>query len=94
MKPHFEWDAEKARLNYAKHKISFEEAATVFNDPESITQFDPDHSDQEQRFIDIGASDQGRLLVVVYTERGRNLRIISCRKATRNERSIYDQSDG
>jgi len=89
MKPNFEWDAEKARLNYGKHKISFEEAITVFSDLNSITQFDPDHSGHEQRFIDIGLSDQGRLLVVVYTERGSKLRIISCRKATRNERGIY-----
>ena len=92
MKPNFEWDAEKARLNYAKHRISFEEAATVFNHPGSITQVGPDHSDQEERFIDIGVSDQGRLRTVVYTERALNLRIISCRKATRNERRVYDQS--
>jgi len=82
----------KSPIELCQTQDNFEEAATVFNDPGSITQFDPDHSGQEERFIDIGVSDQGRLRTVVYTERALNLRIISCRKATRNERRVYDQS--
>lgn len=63
---------------------------TVFLDPLSITIRDPDHSTQEHRYIDIGISDRGRLLVVVYTERSENIRIISCRKATVSERQSYE----
>jgi hypothetical protein len=87
----FEWDEEKAEDNIRKHNISFEEAKSVFGDPFSITIDDPDHSEHEQRFIDIGYSKNGRVLVVVYTERGRKTRIISCRKATRIERRKYEQ---
>jgi uncharacterized DUF497 family protein len=91
MKFNFEWDEEKARTNLKKHRIAFDEAATVFGDPLSITIADPDHSSEEQRFIDIGASSRGRLLVVVYTERGANIRIISCREATPAERKRYEE---
>ena len=66
----FEWDEEKAEINLKKHKVGFEEAKSVFGDPFSITVYDPDHSKEEQRFIDIGKSTGGKLLVVVYTERG------------------------
>ena len=66
----FEWDEEKAEINLKKHKIGFEEAKSVFGDPFSITVDDPDHSKEEQRFIDIGKSASEKLLVVVYTERG------------------------
>jgi uncharacterized DUF497 family protein len=79
----FEWDEEKAEANLKKHKVGFEEAGTVFGDPFSITVDDPDHSKEEQRYIDIGKSASGKLLVVVYTERGNKTRIISCRRATR-----------
>jgi uncharacterized DUF497 family protein len=79
----FEWDEEKAEANLKKHKVGFEEARTVFGDPFSITVDDPDHSKEEQRYIDIGKSASGKLLVVVYTERGNKTRIISCRRATR-----------
>lgn len=89
MKPTFEWDAKKAQANLKKHGIAFDEGVTVFLDPLSITISDPDHSAQEQRYIDIGTSDKGRVLVVVYTERGTNIRIISCRKATTAERQFY-----
>jgi uncharacterized DUF497 family protein len=85
----FEWDEEKAKANLRKHKVSFDEAIAVFSDPFSITILDPDHSLDEQRYIDIGISDKGRVLVVVYTERGVNMRIISCRKATPAERRLY-----
>ena len=87
----FEWDEEKAEVNFKKHKIGFEEAKTVFGDPFSITVDDPDHSKEEQRFIDIGKSSSGKLLVVVYTERGNKTRIISCRKAAPMERNKYEE---
>lgn len=90
MSPNFEWDDSKAEINLKKHKVSFDEAATVFSDPLSITISDPGHSVNEQRFIDIGLSARGRVLVVVYTERVSNIRIISCRKATHLERKHYE----
>jgi uncharacterized DUF497 family protein len=89
----FEWDEEKAAKNLKNHRISFEEAKTVFNDPLSITVADPDHSIDEDRYIDIGISSQGRLLVVVYTERGQNIRLISSRKATKREQRAYEQEE-
>ena len=82
----FEWDGRKAKANVAKHGVSFEEAATVFADPLSLTIPDPDHSQAEERFIILGKSHTGKLLVVVHTERGDNLRIISARRASRRER--------
>jgi len=91
MKPNFEWDEEKAKANLKKHRVSFDEATTVFSDPFSITILDPDHSVDEQRYIDIGSSDKSRVLVVVYTERGASIRIISCRKATSSERRLYEE---
>ena len=91
MKLNFEWDEEKAKANFKKHRISFEEATTVFHDHFSITMPDPDHSEGEERYIDIGSSDNGRVLVVAYTERGSNIRIISCRKATLSERRLYEE---
>ena len=91
MKLSFEWDEEKAKANLKKHRVSFDEATTVLIDSFSITIHDPDHSVDEQRYIDIGISDNGRVLVVVYTERGSNIRIISCRKATPSERKLYEE---
>jgi uncharacterized DUF497 family protein len=91
MKLNFEWDEEKAKTNFKKHRVSFDEAMTVFLDPLSITVSDPGHSVDEQRYIDIGSSDKGRVLVVVYTERRSNIRIISCRKATPTERKLYEK---
>jgi uncharacterized DUF497 family protein len=87
----FEWDEEKADENLRKHGVSFSEAQTVFEDPLSITIPDPDHSLDEDRFIDIGQSDQARVIVVVYAERGRRIRLISARKATRAERQQYEE---
>jgi hypothetical protein len=75
-----------------KHKVGFDEAATVFTEPYSITIHDPDHSADEQRYIDIGTSDKGRVLVVVYTERGSHIRIVTCRKATPSERKLYEET--
>lgn len=88
----FEWDVKKAETNLKRHRIGFEEAITVFNDPLAITISDLYHSLDEDRFIDIGNSYRGRLLVVVYTERESAIRIISCRKATRSEQKTYEQN--
>ena len=87
----FEWDERKAEQNLRKHRVSFEEAKTVFGDFFSITISDPRHSDSESRYVDIGYSSQGQLLVVVYTEREPNIRIISCRRATQRERRAYEE---
>ena len=88
----FEWDAHKAQSNLAKHKVSFEAAATVFGDPRSVTIPDPAHSQREHRFIILGRSHDARLLVVVHTERGDNIRIISARPASRRERKYYEEA--
>ncbi len=88
----FEWDANKARANLAKHAVSFQEATTVFGDPVSLTIPDPAHSQAENRFIILGRSHQDRILVVVHTERGDNVRIISARPASRRERKQYEQA--
>ena len=89
----FEWDTKKARLNIEKHGISFDEASTAFRDPLSQTIDDPLHSDDEGRFVLIGRSLQGRLLVVVHTERGDRIRIISARLATKKERFRYEENE-
>ena len=94
MRPSFEWDEDKDKENIAKHKVGFDEATSVFIDPLSITMLDPDHSAEEQRYIDLGTSENGRLLVVVYTERGSRIRIISCRKAVSSERKRYVEGVG
>ena len=89
----FEWDEEKSRSNFRKHGVSFEEAKTVFNDPFACTIVDPDHSDEEERYIDIGTSSKGRVVVVWYTERNENIRIIGCRNATKKERKDYEKKE-
>lgn len=89
----FEWDEEKAQANLNKHKVSFEEAKTVFNDPFLVTFPDPHHSNSEQRYLNIGYSSKGRVLVVVHTEQGTSIRIISCRKATVGERRAYEEQE-
>ncbi|MBI1956496.1 MAG: BrnT family toxin [Acidobacteria bacterium] len=86
----FEWDQRKAAANLKKHGVSFPEATTVFRDPLSITISDPDRSDSESRFVDLGLSHRGRLLVVSYIERGDYIRIISARCASRSERRQYE----
>ena len=87
----FEWNPDKAESNYEKHDVSFEEAATVFNDLLSITFPDPDHSVDESRYVIIGVSRFGQLLIVSHTDRGETIRIISARKATRQERRFYEE---
>ena len=88
----FEWDLRKAELNLKEHGVSFDEATTVFCDTLSITIADPDHSDSEDRFVDIGMSHRGQLLVVSYTERRGRIRIISARLPTRAERKSYEET--
>ena len=85
----FEWDEDKARRNEAKHGITFYEGKTVFNDPFAVTIPDPDHSEYEDRWIDIGFSSKGRFVVVWYTEKHDRIRIIGCRKATPAEQRCY-----
>jgi uncharacterized DUF497 family protein len=87
----FEWDPDKAARNLTKHGVSFHEAATVFGDPLAITYSDPDHSDDEDRFLTFGHSSEGHLLVVSHTDRGDRIRIISARRATRRERKLYEE---
>ena len=87
----FEWNPGNAKLNLEKHGISFQEATTVFNDPLSVTFPDPDHSIGENRYVIIGVSKFGQLLVVSHTDRGEKVRIISARKATRQERRFYEE---
>ena len=87
----FEWDREKARKNVRKHKVSFDEAVTVFHDPLSATFDDPDHSVDEQRLITVGRPSSGRLLVISHTERGKAIRIISARHATARERKRHER---
>lgn len=89
----FEWDEDKDQRNRQKHGVEFDEAKTVFGDSNSMTISDPEHSDEEDRFLELGISSQGRVLVVSYTERGTNIRIISCRKANKSERRIYEQTN-
>ncbi|WP_310416116.1 BrnT family toxin [Chamaesiphon sp. OTE_8_metabat_110] len=86
----FEWDEEKAKSNIAKHDVSFDEATSVFDDPLFLTFADPEHSIQEQRFVIMGESARGRLLVVSYTERAGTTRLISARQVTRKERKAYE----
>jgi uncharacterized DUF497 family protein len=87
----FVWDREKAATNLRKHGVDFEEAASAFDDPLSITIFDPDHSQGEERFLLVGESRAGRLLVVAHMERGNEIRLINARAATRRERQAYEE---
>lgn len=87
----FEWEPDKAVKNLRKHKVSFQEAATVFADETSATVYDPDHSDSETRFLTIGYSNRERLLVVSHTDRGSRVRIISARMLKPSEQKQYEQ---
>jgi uncharacterized protein len=87
----FEWDPQKAAANLEKHGVSFSEAATVLGDPLSLSAEDPDHSRDEKRFLTIGCSRQGQLLIVSHTERDDRVRIISARRLTRGERKLYEE---
>lgn len=87
----FEWDPVKAASNLKKHGVAFEEASTVFDDPFSITIEDDEHSDREERFVTIGRSDSGRLVVVCHCDREQRIRIIGARTAERYEQRQYEQ---
>lgn len=87
----FEWDRRKEAANRRKHGVGFGEAATVFGDPLATTFPDIDHSQSEQRFLTVGASLGGRLLVVAHTESRETIRIISARPVTRRERRFYEE---
>jgi uncharacterized DUF497 family protein len=89
----FEWDVEKAEGNIRKHKVSFEEAKTVFDDLMFITVIDEEHSGDEERYITIGLSQHGRLLLVAHTDRAGRIRIISARKATKREEQFYAEAE-
>jgi uncharacterized protein len=86
----FEWDREKAKNNLRKHRVSFDEAMTVFYDSLSATFNDPDHSLDEERFITLGYSSHGRLLVVSHTESRKTIHVISARSATTHERKRHE----
>lgn len=90
----FVWHERKNQTNRRNHGVSFDEAKTVFLDPFALTKYDREHSDQEDRYIELGFSTSGRLLVVMYTERGDSIRIISSRLAERDERKSYEQRRG
>lgn len=87
----FEWSPSKAKANRVKHGITFDEAMTAFDDPLSITVHDPDHSIEEDRYVTIGLSAPQRLLVVVHTERGIHIRLISAREANKQERRQHEE---
>jgi uncharacterized protein len=87
----FDWDENKAASNLFKHRVSFDEAKTVFDDPLYIDFYDPAHSDDEDRYLIVGESNQRRLLIVSYTERGNLIRLISAREVTRTEREVYEE---
>lgn len=88
----FEWNNKKAEANFKKHQIAFEEASTVFLDVLSITGADPDHSNNEQRWITFGNSALNKFLVVSHTDKDETIRIISARLGTKFERSLYEKS--
>jgi uncharacterized protein len=89
----FEWDPDKATQNGRKHRVSFHEAATVFADPLAMTYHDPDHSLSEERFMTVGMSRNGRVLIVAHSDRGQNIRIIGARKTTPRERKHYEEEN-
>jgi uncharacterized DUF497 family protein len=88
----FEWEPQKAKINLQKHQVDFEEASTIFDDPLFITFLDDEHSQDEERYISIGLSNKKRLLMVAHTERKHKIRIISARKATKNEEEFYQEA--
>ena len=86
-----EWNPKKARTNLRKHRISFQEAATVFDDPLAMYYQDPDHSIVEQRYLAIGKSASGRLIHIAFADRAGRIRIIQARKLTKHERQQYEE---
>ena len=93
VKLQFEWDPNKAAKNIEKHQVSFDEAATVFDNPMFITVIDEEHSVDKERYITVGLSKRGRLLMVAHTDREGRIRIISARKATKKEEQFYAEAE-
>ena len=89
----FEWDLEKSIINLDKHGISFQDATTVFRDPLSYTFYDPDHSDDELRFLTFGLASSGKLILVSHTERENSIRIISARELNKQERKFFKKGN-
>lgn len=89
----FEWDAIKAASNFKKHNVTFNEASTTFTNPHAAEVYDPDHSDDEDRFLRIGHSARGRLIILSFTDREGKIRIISARTATPAERRSYENGE-
>jgi uncharacterized protein len=87
----FEWDESKAASNPSKHGVTFEEAETVFTDCLYVDFYDLDHSLDEEHYLILGASNQGRLLIVSYTERENSIRLISAREVTKSEKKAYEE---
>jgi len=90
--PNFAWDPDKAEKNISKHGVDFDEGSSIFDDPMFITFLDEEHSIDEERYITIGLSNRGRLLLVAHAERNDSIRIISVRKATINEEKFYREA--
>jgi uncharacterized DUF497 family protein len=89
----YEWDPKKAAQNQKKHRVSFDEAVSVFSDPFALTFDDPDHSTNETRFITIGTSMKGRILFLSHADKGEDhVRVISARGATKSEAHVYQES--
>ena len=86
----FEWDPDKAELNLSKHGVSFYEATTIFGDPMSLTIYDPDHSEDEDRYITMGESADRNILIVSHTDRDDRIRVIIARQATRREKKAFE----
>ena len=89
----FEWDSKKAKSNLRKHRVSFDEAATVFADALAAIYEDPDHSAHERRYLTIGRSHRGRLLHIAFADRGERIRIINARRVTKKEREFYEKEE-
>jgi len=89
----FAWNPSKGAHNLRKHGVSFLEAGTIFDDPFAVTYDDPDHSEQEDRFLTYGLSNQNQWLIVSHTPRHEKTRIISTRQATRQERRLYEDTE-
>lgn len=87
----FEWDPVKAEANVRKHGVTVDEASTIFGDPLNLLMADPDHSLDEERYVLLGMSNRRRLLVVAFAERPPRTRLISARRATRQERRRYEE---
>ena len=88
----FDWDNRKHAANIRKHEVTFDEASTIFSDQFGMTIYDPAHSQAEERFIEMGLSSRGNLLVISYTERGKSVRIINARTANRAEAKRYEEN--